>query len=409
VPITANLKAYESTLKDLLRAVDDEVITSRVSEQLGEPGQARRLAAVDRLVSLADNHIAAAENVEREYFPVERPLPSQAAALMGGYWTAATSLLAALQVDPGEIDTFTPDDAHAARVALSLTFEGSAVVHSVGTDVSSLVTRANLYALDHNEVDDVVATIAEVEILGAAQSWPTPDAAIGHIVEGLVKNVDVIATTTVSRAVGGIIAQHVYEFLSQTALAATVHEVVVRVGALRQRLFHLVSKAIDLARRFVLAPLGEAGAADLETQVDNWIHSKVLALFANVQGQVARRLLGTAELSLECAEALQRAPDPHALQAQLPGVMSDFDRYGKWGKRGSRFLALVPVAVIGGLALPLVAVAVLALASFEFWTAADHLDRPTWVPFDLARGVATVLGVPPGGYPSEPAPDSITW
>lgn len=389
---------YEQTLRELLVEVNQQLLirqrysglTAEEGAALREASRPRDLERVNRIVTLADAHLIAAEAFERENLPTDSDPGPEDAALMGGYWIGATSLIAALQLDPDE-EPFSDDDALAARATLSLDSGGTTIVNVVGADAAELPRAAVVYALDH-DLPSVVSVLSGLpdQRGGAEQDPPTVDDAIQHVVDGLVKASDTIVTSTVARSIGGVIGAHVWELVSPTGFGEALRSALDHLSRLRKKLFEFLGKAVALARKY----LGRAVGVDAAKELDDWLHAKVLALFTNVQASVARRLLRTPELSLECAQVLAVHPDQETdLRKKLPGVTRSYDDWAKWGRRGSRALAIVPLSLLGPYTIPVLAVAVLALLSYEFWVAADHLDRPTWVPLNVAPGIATVIGV----------------
>jgi hypothetical protein len=363
---------YADSLQWLVEAVDRGLTGAVASRRESDDSfaQFRDTAAPDFLNTIeqyAARNLAASAELEQRYFPDGTALPESAAPLLGGYLLAAKSLAAALHLEPDVLPTTTA--------------QGN-LLDWIQPEVHSI--------LDGGEVEEVLAALRNLPQGGGADTITTPDAAIDHIVDGLVSSANTIAASSFGHAVALDFANVIKAFLGNFPVieAATQH-----LGPIRQRLFKFLAKAINIVRRYLLGRPEDVSAADVE----EWVNDKVVRFLKNLETSFAKWVLQTADLSAACNKKLSDASDPVALQEELTPIVTDYDKWAKWGRGGAKVLGYIPTTLITGTLGPpapaVLSLIVLALVSYQFWSAADHLDYPTWVPGNLRRGVAGVFNI----------------
>ena len=371
-PTADVLGNYADSLDWLVNAVDrglaDAVDSRRASAD--SFAQFRGSRAPDYLATIehyADQNLAASDELERLYFPNSQALSARAAPLLGGYLLAARSLAAALQLEPEVLSTASP--------------EGDLL------DWIQLEARS---IIETGEVEEVVVALRELQERGGSGTIMTPEAAIDHIVDGLVSSTSTIATSSVAHVVALDFAQCIKHFLGDVPVIEGAAQ---QMGRIRRQLFKFLAKAVNIVRRYLLGRPGDVASADVE----KWVNEKVVRFLEHLGSSFARWVLRTEQLSAACGLQLRAAPNPVALQQELTPILIDYDTWAKWGRGGAKVIGYIPttliVGVLGASAPVVLGVIVLALVSYEFWTAADHLDYPTWVPCNLRPGVANVFSI----------------
>jgi hypothetical protein len=369
------LDAYADSLRWLVGAVD-RGLTGAVDSRRASADFARfrESGAPDFLNTIehyADLNLQASDELERRYFRDGMALPESAAPLLGGYLLAAKSLAAALHLEPEMLSTTTP--------------QGNQL-DWIQPEVSALVAEDG----EVEEVNEVVVALRELQQRGGADTTTAADAAIDHIVDGLVSSTNTIATSSFARPVTLEYAEWIRQFLGYFPAIETAIQ---NLGRIRRQLFKFLAKAVNIVRRYLLGRPEDVSPNDVE----EWVKDKVVEFIQHCETGFVKKVLKTKKLSAACNEKLRKASNPAALEQKLTPILLDYDKWAKWGRGGAKVISYIPTTLIAGMLGPsapvVLGVIILALVAYEFWTAADHLDYPKWPLVNIRPGVAGIFKI----------------
>jgi hypothetical protein len=383
---TANVAAGQASRLEMRRDTSAESAEAGTQDESQARTDARFAERAEpRLASLAETaarYLSVSEELGEELAGIGSHADDRVAALMGGHWLAAIALTAAAESALPEpqagIDSL--------RRMLVLHLPDSEALAGLAAEPEVPAIQFLLaHALGHDVPEVALGLLGEPSVRGGAAD--PVDTAATRIIYGLVSSANSIAA---SAAAGSLLPPFLSTAVASFAHHKTLAEIVPGAAAverIKKIAINVIQRAVALARRFI-------GDQAVDT-VEKWIRDNVTGFIENAEQKLARRVLGIVELEAVCRQVLDALPHTAAIsrQADLDSVSVDYDKWAKWGSKGTRLLAMVPTAALGAAALPVVALAVVALLSYEVWIAWDHLDWPRWPLPDRAEGVAGAIGV----------------
>jgi hypothetical protein len=370
------VRTEESERSERTRTDSEDVSRGDEAER---PPRTPTEASLVSVANIAERYLDLSNHLEAELDGI------RLAALMGGHWLAATALTVAAKETTIAAPS-APGRASLTRILMANVPRSDEFARLVEDSEGPLGPFFLFQVLSHDVPEIGLGLRGEPSVQGGAVD--KLDDAVTHVTKGLVLSANSIAA---SAAASGFLAP----LLHDAAISFAHHEfladipgVQTALGRIQKLALNVVGHAIELARKLI-------GDEDFD-QIEHWLHDHVTKLIEDAEMSTAKRALQTEDLEARCTELLNSLASSEASRrlSFLDAVSADYDHWSKYGTKGMRLLAYLPVAALGSTAVPIIALAAVALLAYEVWTAWDHFDWPNYWPlYHHSIGIAARVGI----------------